>query len=496
MQGNEAARPHVTRRMLVAGFAGALGLIVIFVAMRAVAAPSWIAAPLAAAAAVLGARALARRLPAVFEDLLGPRARLVAWCALAALIVAQTARLSVFMLDSDRAEFAVVPHDAFFTNHSCFSAYHEAARLAPSVTNVYDPSLVRVPVEGGQTKPTKIGRFDVDLYEYPPPFLLPFSAAQRLGGDFFRVRALWFAVDFTIIALGLGLLAWHIGGKEGAATALLAPIVLFSPNVQHTLQVGNFQLAALALSVVAMIAFVRGRHVVGGGLLAYVTLGKVFPGILLVVLLVQRRWRALAWTAAWGAALIVATFAFFGEAPFRAFLTFQLPRMSSGEAFPMLWRLPSAAAVNHSAFGLVIKLHHLGVSWATNGVASAVAWVYTLVVLALAWAFARRRELSALASAQGWIALVWLAALRSPFTPNLYATFGTVWVLVLLFVEKPRSARATLAFAAAWLALLQYVPNQDKWSFVPLALLTLLPQTVSYATLAIAMRRLVRASAR
>jgi hypothetical protein len=481
------------RRTLVAGFAGALGLIVLFVAMRAVTVPWWIAAPLAAVAAVLGARALARQLPAVFEVLLGAKVRLVAWCALATLVVAQTARLSVFMLDSDRPEFAVVPQDAFFTNHSCFSAYDVAARLAPSVANVYDPSHFRTPVEGGNTKALKVGRFDVDLYEYPPPFLLPFYAAQKLGGDFFRVRALWFAADFAIVALGLGLLAWHIGGKEGAAAALLAPIAVLSPNVQHTLQVGNFQLAALALSVLAMIAFARGRHVLGGGLFAYVTLGKVFPGILLVVLLVQRRWRALAWTAAWGAALVVATFALFGGAPFHAFLTFQLPRMSSGEAFPMLWRFPASAAVNHSAFGLVIKLHHLGVSWATNGVASAVAWVYTLVVLALAWAFARRRGLSALASAQGWIALVWLAALRSPFIPNLYATFGTVWLLVLLFVESPRGLRATIAFAAAWLALLEYVPNQDKWSFLPLALLTLLPQTVSYATLAMAMRRLVRA---
>jgi hypothetical protein len=479
------------RRTLVAGFAGALGMIVLFVAMRAVTVPSWMAAPLAAMAALLGARALARRLPAVFEDLLGARVRLVAWCALATLVVAQTARLSVFMLDSDRSEFAVVPQDAFFTNHSCFSAYHEAARLAPTVTNLYDPSHVRAPLEDGKTKSLKIGRFDVDLYEYPPPFLLPFYASQKLGGDFFRVRTLWFAADFTIVALGLGLLAWHIGGKEGAAAALLAPLVVFSPNVQHTLQVGNFQLAALALSVLAMIAFARGRHVLGGGLFAYVTLGKVFPGILLVVLLVQRRWRALGWTAAWGAALVVATFALFGADPFHAFFTFQLPRMSSGEAFPML-RLPAAAAVNHSAFGLVIKLHHLGVSWATNGLASAVAWVYTLVVLGLAWAFARRRGLSALGSAQGWIALVWLAALRSPFTPNMYATFGTVWLLVLLFVERARGLRETIAFAAAWLLLLEYVPNQDKWSFLPLALLTLLPQTVSYATLAIAMRRLVR----
>jgi alpha-1,2-mannosyltransferase len=477
------------RRALVAAFVGALGVIVLFVAMRALTVPPWIAAPLAIAAAVVGARALRRRLPAVFDELLGSKRRLVAWCVLAVLVVAQTARLSVFMLDSEHPEFAVVPEDAFYTNHSCFSAYHEAARLAPSVANVYDPAHVRTPLEGGKLKALKIGRFDVDLYEYPPPFLLPFYAAQRMGGDFFRLRALWFAVDLTIVALGLALLAWHIDGRAGAAAALLAPLVVFSPNVQHTLQVGNFQLAALALSVIAMIAFARGRHVLGGGLLAYVTLGKVFPGILLVVLLVQRRWRELASTAAWAALLVVATFALFGAAPFHAFLTFQLPRMSSGEAFPMLWRFPPAAAVNHSVFGLVIKLHHLGVSWATNSVAGAVAWLYTLVVVALAWAFARRRDLSLLESAQGWIALVWLAALRSPFTPNLYATFGTVWVLLLLFVERRRDVRTTVAFAAAWIVLLEYMPNLDTWRFVPLALLTVPPQALSYATLAIAMRR-------
>ncbi len=465
----------------MAAFASALGAPPAYVALRALALPTWVVAPVVAAGAITAARVLASRLPASVEDLLASRARLVAWSVVAVVLVAQTARLSVFMLDGSRRAWAVVPQDASYVDHSCYAAYYEAARLARDVSNVYDPALVFT-----RSGPRRIGSFNVDLYEYPPPFLLLFRAAQALGGDFFRVRTLWYSVDFAVVALALALLAHHVGGKQGVAAALLAPAALFTLPIQTTLQIGNFQLAALALAVLAMVSFDRGRPAAGGALLAYVTLSKVFPGILLVVLLAQKRWRAIAWTVAWSAAMIALTLAVFGVAPFRAFIAYQLPRIATGEAFPFLETFPPAVALNHSVPGVVLKLRLAGVSWATAELASVVGWAYTALVVALAWRRGAATR-SRLATAECWIALVWMAALRSPFLPDVYATFGTLWLLSLILVERPRGPGAMACFIAAWVFLNIYYPSGIQQPVAVMMPITLLPQVVTFATLAVVM---------
>ena len=55
-----------------------------------------------------------------------------------------------------------------------------------------------------------------------------------------------------------------------------------------------------------MIAFERGRAGAGGLALGFNTVSKIFPGILGLLLLAQRRWHAIGWSAAWGIAVTVA----------------------------------------------------------------------------------------------------------------------------------------------------------------------------------------------
>jgi hypothetical protein len=147
-----------------------------------------------------------------------------------------------------------------------------------------------------------------------------------------------------------------------------------------------------------------------------------------------------------GAALAV-----LGVDPYRAFLTYQLPRMADGSAFPWLQGFLPAIAVNHSVFGIVIKLRAIGVPGMSFHVAGIVAWLYTVVIVVLAYRLGRRARADRLHTAVVWIALLQLAALRSPFTPDVYAVLGPLWLTSLLAVRARPGGRVVLA--GGWLAM-------------------------------------------
>lgn len=439
------------------------------VTLRAFGVPWWTCYLVAALPAALATRRLFRALP---ERLFARRAVFAIWTLVAAAALVQTARASLFMLDAERRGCSVAPSNEFYTHHSCYSAYYEAARLATQEPNIYDPELY-----GGRD----IGPLSVDLYEYAPPFLVPFRLAVAAHVDFFALRGLWFAIDLGLVAAAVLLLAWHVGGRDGVRLGLLAPLVLFALPTQVTLQIGNFQLAALGLSVLALIAFEHDRPILGGALLSYVTLGKLFPGVFVLVLLFQRRWRPLLWTVGCAAVWLGLSFALLGSAPMRAFLSYQLPRIASGEAFPFLQDFPQAAAVNHSIYGIIIKLGHLGAPVGPR-LAAAVSWLYTGVVIVAAWLVARQASGSR-RQAEAWVALACVAALRSPFVPQEYALFGPIWLLSILALRLPIAVTAI-----SWLVLNVLVPVDTPVSLRVLMLLTAIPQLLSFALVYVGLR--------
>ena len=72
-------------------------------------------------------------------------------------------------------------------------------------------------------------------------------------------------------------LARWIGGASGLLVLLLVPIVWVSPTTRLTLQIGNFQITAFALSILAMIAFDRDTR--DGRLLTRILGGEQnYPG--------------------------------------------------------------------------------------------------------------------------------------------------------------------------------------------------------------------------
>ena len=117
--------------------------------------------------------ALRRRLAALDEQAAG-RGLLVLSGVATVLAIFQLVRLTVFTVAPTRDDFAAVPWSSFSRHHYCGTAYFVAGGVAREVTNVYDNALYDHPdsVATAQRKPRTIDGFNVDVYEYPPPFLL------------------------------------------------------------------------------------------------------------------------------------------------------------------------------------------------------------------------------------------------------------------------------------------------------------------------------------
>ena len=390
---------------------------------------AWTAGLAAAAAMVVWLR---RRVPA------GTLTTVPAWARRAfvvgaLLLVPQLLLLSVFIVDANSGTWPAHLWRPWRSEHSCVSAYWVAAQRVTRVPNLYAEPVYRPPIPPTVRRQPNLGPFFVDVYEYPPTFLPLPRLLGLVSPDFWTFRRLWFALNLAGVAAGLVVIARRLDTRAGTQSVWLTPFALAAPAVVGTLQVGNVQLLFIVISALAMYLFERRRYAAGGLLLGYAVASKLFPGVLLLFLLLRKDWRAIGWTVAAGVALTLVALVDVGWTPFAAFLA-HLPKLVSGEAFPGLFR-PEAIAINESVPGLVFKLGLFGVPNMGFAAAKIVGWIYTVVVIgATAWMAvgARDRAKDPLL----WIAILLLATLRSPFLPN-YAVFPPLWL-------------ATMVAAVAW----------------------------------------------
>src|SRR5581483_10750819 len=126
--------------------------------------------------------------------------------ALATLMaLVQLVRLAVFMVDPSQVAYSAVPNSKWEVQHSCLSAYFVSARAASSATDVYDDSLFTTP-DDVPSKPRTarmLGPFKIDVYEYPPPYLLLPRALLLLTPSFPHFRVLWFGLSGGVMLLAL-----------------------------------------------------------------------------------------------------------------------------------------------------------------------------------------------------------------------------------------------------------------------------------------------------
>ena len=439
------------RAWLLSGLA-ILGVPPVVVGVSALGVPPLVCGPVLALVAAFGVVRTWHVLPAALaEPVRGRRLLLALWLVLVLVAGVRTVRLSVFMHDAAAADLSVLPGRPFFRTHACLSAYTEASRLARLGENVYDPKAY---------ENRKLGRLEVDLFQYPPAFLV-MGGVLRLGSEDFMVnRAVWFSVQslgFLVVALALAL--W-IGGPPGAWCAWAIPVVWIATPTLLCLQLGNFQVSAFAWSVGAMLLGASGWVIPAGALLGFCAAGKIFPGVLGLYLLARRRFLSVFWIGAFALIWLVLAIAWFGMKPQWDFLLFQVPRLNSGAAFPWLDD-PDTAGINYSIYGLLLRLRALGVPGMTREVGNAIASAYGAAVLvAAAFLGWRRRHvrleghLERWQEASLWLAVLNLGSLRSPFVPDAYAWFGTIWLVALAWAGlRHRTVVVSLAFVVIVLGL-------------------------------------------
>jgi hypothetical protein len=371
----------------------------------------------------------------------------------------QLAIICVFMINPARVGYAVGPMrgPGLIVAHSCLSAYFVAAQAAPTGHDIYSDDLYSLPSENpaAARNPKRIDSFNIDVYEYPPPFLLLPRALMVLVPDFLHFRMVWFALNGTVLLLGLLAVVQVIGPVAGTRALLLSPLVFASDITINTLQIGNLEAMIFAIAMLGMVCLANGHYRSGGLLLAYATLSKLFPGMLIVYLLVRRQWRALAWTAGFFAALMLVSLLDTGWAPYHAFVH-QLPKLLGGEAFPA-FRNPATIAKNYSVPGMVFKLRLFGLPGASFTAMRIVGWIYTLIALAATFALARRtlnRDKQPLI----WLAILILASLRSPFLPQ-YAVIAALWLLTLLAATVAPTVKRLSVVILAWMMLNIFIPQ-------------------------------------
>ncbi len=402
---------------------------------------------------------IARRLPRALQGGFGRhRVLSVLWFLLALAAVGQLGRVSAFMADPSRLWGAPFP-DPNLAKHQCAAAYVHAADLSRRAEpNLYEEKFYpafqtkegQPPPSGVESPVAHLGASVEDPYEYPPQFLLLPRMALALTNDYLVIRTAWFVIQALALLAAAALVATWIGGREGLLAMLLVPALMASLPTLLNFQFGQFHSMTVILALLAMIAFEEKQPIAGGALLGWALVSKLFPGLLLIYLAARGRWREIGWTLGFALGFTLLALAVLGWAPYGAFLSYHLPRIASGEAFSFVDRQGVFyTARNLGIFGLIGKLGLLGLPGMTRGVASIVSWLYTAVLLALAWR-AGRQERSHLAAAQLWLALLNLGALRSPLAPSAYTTVQTLWLLALLAPEIRGRIALGIGVFLAW----------------------------------------------
>lgn len=398
--------------------------------------------------------------------------RAALFSVLAVFTIWQTTSLSTFMGDAARVELSTLPSIPFIVNHSCLTAYVQALKLAKAgEKNLYAaglwPDETVITAGRGTVRDTTgpYAPFYLDAYMYPPQFLLLPAAVLGLSDNFNVQRALWFGFSGVWLVMGFGLVALAVGAPGNRRALWLIPLLWSSLGVLATLQIGNAHHVVMVMAILAMLAFERQQPILGGALLAFAILAKISPLFFGVILLVQRRWREVAWTFAFGVIFTALTALAFGPHPLQSFLVYQLPRLSSGAA--MSWAFstgPDNLIANFSPFSIPFKLAALGLAVVdVLSVARLTNTLYTLFILGLTVFLSLQKRVGP-PQFYFWLGILILSSLQSPFAPT-YVVMPVFWLLTLLATEIKNRA-GVIAFGMVWVLLALPITTNNAAAFM------------------------------
>ena len=373
---------------------------------------------------------------------------------LAFLTIVQIARLSTHKTDPNTSWWILTTNE-FWSAHECGTAYFYAVELNDrGEENIYLANHYPILNRNIEPHSNLEGMRVEDAFQYPPQFLLLPKLLLSITHHFPTIRIIWFSLQFFGIAAVFLLLANWVGGTAGRWMAMLTPLVMISPAALYAYQYTQFHLIAIALAIAGMYAFEKQRNALGGALLAAAILGKIFPGFLLILLLAEKRWKPLAWTAVYGIGITIIALVILGIAPFSAFINYHLPRMQSFAAFNFINTWPEfrfeLITANLSPYGQIVKLGEMGVHGMTQMIASGVNSFFTLILIVLI-IIASRRLVSRVLRVQVWLAILGLASMISPAAWGDYITLPAMWLLTVLAIEAGDNRKLAVVFGICWI---------------------------------------------
>lgn len=414
----------------------------------------------------------------------GPRALFALFLLLSGATAYRLGHMSVYMLDAENKDFVLEPasrelpdeelNERFFIKHNCLTGSVIAAHLASEgFENIYSRKRYRDAESPTPIHETIGDVLTIDQYQYPPPFLVLPKALMVFGHDFFQIRTIWFGINVVAFCVTAIAYANWLGGPRFSAYWLSMPLVLLATTTLTSLEIGNAHFLIITISLLGVLLLERRRYAIGGALLGYCVVGKIFPGVLLAYLVFARRWKAVVATAIAMIAYVLATFALFGIKPFTAFVEHQVPKLASGEAFSFAFEMIGPLTVNLSVMGIPYRLDKLGLLGGLDpaAVATVLVWVYTLVLcVAIAIAGLRTARVSeAVKDVETaglnrrhlvlvWFALLALGQMRNPFLPWGYGNLINLWLISLLLAMTGGSIVRIAPLLLMWMLCFFVVP--------------------------------------
>ena len=307
--------------------------------------------------------------------------------------------------------------------------------------------------------------------EYPPgalvPFVLPALVSESRGAydEAFRVLMLIsLAVIASLLVLSLDALEASALRVAASVSAFLLGVALLGPFV-----LTRFDLYAAAVTLAAICAILHRRDRLGSALLGVAIATKIYPAVLLP-LLVTRIWRREGSAAALRGLGLTAGTALAIYLPFAILAPEGVARS--------VWRqVGRPLQIESFGSGVLLGLHHaagMPLAWASSsgsqnltGTAAAAASVMTTIVglaaLALVWVrFARGDTESAARFARyGAAAIVAFVAFGKVISPQFL-----VWLLaVVVLVPGRRGAAATVLLLIACTLTRLWFPD-SYWDLV------------------------------
>jgi hypothetical protein len=349
------------------------------------------------------------------------------------------------MVDVNQTWASAFPPVKLAVHHQCLAAYVRAAELShQGVDNLWDPAhypTARKLSEPPTSSVDQLAPYLEDDFLYPPTFLLAPRAALAITNSYSDIRTMFFGLNALCFLLGAFALVIWIGGRKGLAAGLMLPVMWLGFATFAILQWGQVHLMVVVVAVLGMVLIEKKRPALGGLLLATATVTKIFPGVLILYLVARRQWRAVIWTFAGTAFLVLATLIVFGINTCEAFLFDHLPQFASGGTTPFFERSSQAIALNGAIQSIPYKLHELGLPIFEN-----IQWFFSLVhvgLIILLVLVAARRGREHRDRAAHWIALIFMASLSGPYGPPTYIFTPGLWLITLF----PAGGRYRIAWS-------------------------------------------------